>query len=109
MIRVLGPTLADAGFTGALDDPTVELYDASGNLVASNNDWRDTQESEIIATGLAPADDREPAIAAILSPGPFATVVSGANSTIGLAFSQIYSLAFPVKELDPAPKLRRGR
>lgn len=109
LLRVLGPTLANAGLSDVLNDPTLELHDNSGTLIASNDNWRDTQESEIIATGLAPSDDRESAIAVTLPPGAYTSVVRGFNATTGLGFLQIYSLAFPVRELNPAPKLRRSR
>lgn len=109
MIRVLGPTLANAGLSDVLNDPTLELHDQSGILIATNDNWRDTQESEIIATGLAPSDDRESALSVTLSPGAYTTVVRGINATTGLAFFQVYSLAFPARELNPAPPLRRRR
>ncbi len=70
VVRAIGPSLVDAGVTGALLDPTLELHDSSGNLIASDDNWRDdsAQEAELEADGLAPTDDRESAIVRRLRP-----------------------------------------
>src|SRR6186997_1058472 len=48
-VRAMGPSLPVAG---KLSDPLVELHDATGNIVASNDNWRSAQEAEITAAGL---------------------------------------------------------
>src|SRR5437868_9095625 len=53
-VRAIGPSLPIAGTLG---DPLLELHDAAGNIVATNDNWRSAQEAEIIASGRAPADD----------------------------------------------------
>jgi hypothetical protein len=77
---------------GALQDPTLELHDANGGNVTSNDNWRDTQESEIMAAQLAPTDDRESAIAATLLPGAYTAIVAGKNNTTGVALVEFYQL-----------------
>jgi hypothetical protein len=57
VVRALGPSLGVVGVTGALLDPTVELHNSNGDLVALNDNWRDTQEGIIASTGLEPNDD----------------------------------------------------
>jgi len=74
-----------------LQDPTLELHDANGN-VSSNDNWRDTQESEIIADQLAPTDDRESAIATTLLPGAYTAIVSGKNNPSGVVLVEFYQL-----------------
>ena len=106
LIRALGPSLADVGLTGVLPDPVLELHNASGEVIFSNDNWRDTQEQEIIATGLAPVDDFESAMLVMLSPGAYTLVFSGVSGSTGLGFLQTYSLELPVRELDPAPIIR---
>ena len=69
VVRALGPSLGAIGVTGALQDPTLELHDSNGGLVALNDNWRDTQEGIITSTGLEPSDDREAAIFAHLAAG----------------------------------------
>lgn len=68
-----------------------ELHDANGGVI-SNDNWRETQESEIAATQIQPSDDQEPAILATLVPGGYTAVVRGANDTIGVAVVEAYNL-----------------
>src|SRR5438105_13270997 len=69
VIRGLGPTLTNFNVTGVLADPTLQLFDGSGTPISSNNDWKDSQQVEIQATGLAPSFDLESAILITLDPG----------------------------------------
>jgi hypothetical protein len=108
LVRSLGPSLTDAGISGALADPTLELHDINGTLIASNDNWRDTQEAEIELTGLAPGNDLESALILTLQPGAYTTVVRGLGETVGIGFVQFYSLANSgPPELNPAPIIRR--
>ena len=93
LIRALGPTLAQSPFNiaGALTDPTLMLIDANGSLVASNNDWKSSQESEIQATGLAPPNDKEAAVLTTLPPGSFTAIVSGKNGETGIALVDVFN------------------
>ena len=93
VIRALGPSLTGAGVPGALQNPTLQLLTDNNALVAENDDWRQTQESEITATGIPPADDREAAIVQTLSPGNYTAAVRGAGDTAGVALVEIYDLA----------------
>ena len=93
VIRAIGPSLARAGVTNPLADPTLELHNASGALIASNDDWQDTQEAQITATGLAPTDPNESAIYATLPAGSYTGVVRGAGDTTGTALVEVYSIA----------------
>lgn len=91
LVRALGPSLRANGISGTLTDPTLELYDTNGTLVAANNNWRDTQETEIAATGLAPRRDAEAAIIAELLPFNYSVIVRGNHST-GTAMVEVYHL-----------------
>ena len=55
--------------SGALADPTLELHDGNGALLASNDNWRSEQEAEIEATTIQPNDNLESAILRTLAPG----------------------------------------
>jgi hypothetical protein len=92
VMRALGPTLAGFGVNNALPDPTLSLYDGNGVLLVSNDDWRDTQESTIAGTGLAPRNDLESAIAGTLAPGSYTAVVRGYEDAIGNALIEVYGL-----------------
>lgn len=92
IVRGIGPSLAVGGvpLLGRLLDPVLNLYDASGTLVTSNDNWRATQELELLATGLAPENDDEAAILVDLSPGSYTAVLSGANNTSGVGLVEVY-------------------
>ena len=92
LIRALGPSLSSAGVQGVLVDPTIELHDSSGNLLLSNDNWQDTQQAAISATGLAPSDDRESAILATLTPGTYTAIVAGKNNTGGIGLVEVYEI-----------------
>jgi hypothetical protein len=92
VVRAVGPDLAAVGVPGALSDPTLELRDASGTLVAFNNDWRDTQGQEIQQTAFAPNDDRDSAILVALVPGYYTAIVRGKDNTTGVAIVEVYAL-----------------
>ena len=92
LIRAIGPELTQNHVPNALEDPTLELHDGNGALIASNDNWKTDQELAIQATGLAPTDDRESAILAILSPGNYTAIVRGKNSSTGNALVEVYAL-----------------
>jgi hypothetical protein len=93
VVRALGPSLSGSGISNALADPVVELRDSSGGLIASNNDWQDTQKAQIEASGLAPSNPRESAIFATLPVGNYTAVVRSRDQTIGTAVVEIYSVS----------------
>ena len=97
MIRALGPDLTSRGITGALADPTLELYDAAGELVASNDNWRENaNEQEIIDTGIPPAFDNESVILMRLPSAEsglaYTAALRGANDTTGIGLLEVYDL-----------------
>ena len=92
IIRAIGPSLAGAGISNALPDPTLELHDGNGNVLASNDNWKDTQQTMIQATGLSPANDLESAIIRTLTPGNYTAIVRGLNGTTGVALVEVYDL-----------------
>jgi glucose/arabinose dehydrogenase len=92
LLRAIGPSLANAGITNALQDPTLELHDQNGALLQANDNWKSTQPDEIAATGIAPSDDRESAILASLAPAAYTAIVRGANDSTGVALVETYQL-----------------
>ena len=91
ILRAIGPSLTAVGITDVLADPLLELHLADGTIVTNDN-WRDTQEQEIIATGIPPANDLESAIVATLDPGAYTAIVSGRNAGTGVALVEVYDL-----------------
>ncbi len=89
IVRALGPSLT---VPGTLADPTLELRDGNGSLLAANDNWRTTQEAEIIATTIPPSNDLEAAIVQTLSPANYTAIVRGQNATTGVALVEAYAL-----------------
>ncbi len=90
--RALGPSLTQSGISGVLADPTLELHDQNGALVAANDNWADSQQAEIEASGLAPGNPLEAAIESTLSPGGYTAVVAGRDGGIGIGLVEVYKL-----------------
>jgi hypothetical protein len=94
LLRALGPTLSRVGVVGELQDPAMELHDSNGALLIGNDNWIDAANRiDIEATGLAPTDDREPAILFAPTPGNYTAIVKGAGSSTGIALMEAYVLA----------------
>ena len=91
-VRALGPSLA---VNGALGNPVLELFDASGAVVATNDDWRASQAETLIAAGLAPGSDLDAALIATLNAGSYTAVVRGAGGATGVALVEVYDLDGP--------------
>jgi hypothetical protein len=92
IVRALGPSLTQYGVAGTLTDPTLALYDSTGALLASNDNWKDTQQAEIAATSLQPSNDSESAIVQTLPPGAYTVVMNGKNGATGVALEEIFDL-----------------
>jgi hypothetical protein len=90
VVRAIGPSLKQR-LPNALDDPTLELRDANGGLIRANDNWRESQQAQIQATGLAPAHDAESAIVEMVTPGHYTGIVRGKNNTIGIALVEVYN------------------
>lgn len=92
LIRALGPALTAFGLTGVLPDPTMSLFDGTGAMIAANDNWKSTQQTEITATGLQPPNDLESTLIVTLAPGNYTVVVAGTNNSTGIALIEIYDL-----------------
>ncbi|MFC1688369.1 hypothetical protein ACFL07_01755 [Pseudomonadota bacterium] len=92
LIRGRGPSVGVDDGVVRLPDPWVRLFLPEGDTV-DNLDWRDTQESEILATGLAPPDDTEAAILITLQPGLYTAIVRGEGGTSGVGIVEVYDLS----------------
>lgn len=92
LVRAIGPSLGAAGVGGALQNPTLELRDGNGALVASNDDWRTDQEAAIIATTIPPSNNAESAILSSLTPGAYTAIVRGQGGATGVGLVEFYNL-----------------
>jgi Galactose oxidase, central domain len=101
IIRAIGPELTQYGVPDALANPTLELHNRVGALIASNDNWRTTiiggiitsdQVLDILRSGYAPGDGRECAIIADLPPGNYTAIIRGVNDSTGVALAEVYDL-----------------
>ena len=101
ILRAIGPELTQYGVPDILADPTLELHDSTGALIASNDNWQHTiiggiitadQVRDIQNSGHAPTDPRESAIIATLQPGNYTAIVRGVNNTTGVGLVEVYDL-----------------
>ena len=92
LLRAIGPSLVRSGIASPLLDPTLELHNKDGAIIASNDNWKDTQQAEIQTTGVPPSDDRESAIVFTALPGNYTAIVRGRNGATGLALVEVYNL-----------------
>lgn len=90
LFRALGPSLAD--IPNALQNPTLELHDGDGNIIATNDDWEESQADDIRGTTIPPQDAREAAILHQLSPGAYTAIVRGRDNTTGVGLVEAYQL-----------------
>jgi len=94
VVRALGPSLSSFGLSGVLADPVLTVYNSSGEIIASNDNWQTNVGATFIEqNGLAPSDPSESAaVVANLAPGAYTVVVTGANSTEGISLAEVYEI-----------------
>lgn len=102
LVRAIGPSLAQFGINDALSDPTLAIFDANNNQIASNDNWQTTQMggiitsdqvAEINASKVAPTNAAESAIVANLTPASYTAVVRGAGNSVGTAVVDAFDLS----------------
>ena len=89
LLRAIGPSL---GIAGQLEDPLLQLFNGNGDPIAANNDWKESQQADIEATTIPPANDLESAIVATLPPSSYTAIVRGVDDTTGIALVEAYAL-----------------
>lgn len=108
LVRAIGPSLGQFGVADALANPTLEIHDSSGALVAMNNDWKTTQTGGLVtgdqsadlgASGVAPTNDVESAVIVALEPGSYTAVVRGAGNATGTGVVDAF-------DIDPGSSAR---
>jgi hypothetical protein len=92
LLRAIGPSLGSAGVASPLADPVLTLFDKNGNMIATNDNWKATQQTDIAASGLAPMNDAEAAILVRLAPDAYTAIVSGKGGNTGVALVEVYQL-----------------
>jgi hypothetical protein len=93
IVRGIGPSLQVAG---ALADPVIEVHGPSGELLASNDNWRQAATSQQISdSGLAPSNELESALWGVINPGTYTVILSGKDGGTGVGSVEVYDLDEP--------------
>jgi arylsulfate sulfotransferase len=93
VLRALGPSLSGFGLSNVLTDPVLSVYDSSGNLVGTNDNWQsDVNHAVVEANGLAPANPLEAAQVRTLAPGAYTVIVTGKDATPGIGLVEVYDV-----------------
>jgi hypothetical protein len=94
IVRGIGPSLAQFGLNPVLADPTLELHDGNGAILASDDNWQDdpSQAAQLTANNFAPSDPKEAAIFTSLPPGQFTVVLAGKNGGTGIGVVEIFNI-----------------
>ncbi len=95
VIRARGPSLAAAGVSNPLPNPTLSLVRMSdGQEIAANNDWnvQNLNATAIQQRGMAPANGYESAIMIALDAGAYTAIVKGLGNTSGTAIVEVFCL-----------------
>ena len=94
VLRALGPSLSGFGVSGVLADPVLSVYNSSGTLIATNDNWQSDPNHFIVeSNGLAPANLSESAAARSLAPGAYTVIVTGRDATPGIALVELYDIS----------------
>jgi hypothetical protein len=92
VVRGIGPSLTAFGVPNVLADPTLELRGINNTLILANDNWRQTQQAEIMATGLQPTNDLESALVITLQPGNYTGLLRGTNNGTGNGVVEVFAL-----------------
>jgi len=93
IVRALGPSLASSGVTGVLSDPTLTIYDSTGSVIATNDNWQaDANAINVQRNGLAPPNPSESALVLHLPAGAYTAIVRGVDGGTGVALAEVYTL-----------------
>jgi len=93
VVRAIGPSLASYGVSGVLSDPTLDIYDSTGTVIASNDNWQDNINSvDVQKLGLAPPNALESALVLHLPAGAYTAIVRGAGDGTGVGLAEVYTI-----------------
>lgn len=94
VLRALGASLGNNGVAGTLADPVLQIFDAAGILVATNDNWEaDPNAAKVAGAQLAPADPSEAALFQTLAPGAYTAVVTGVGGGSGISLLEAYDVS----------------
>ena len=93
-IRARGPSLVDAdpNLQGLLADPLVQLFDSTGTLIDSNDNWESHSSASSLRADLKPSRSQEAVITRSLEPGAYTAIVRGVSETSGIGIVEVFEI-----------------
>ncbi|GAB5560253.1 MAG: hypothetical protein SynsKO_19000 [Synoicihabitans sp.] len=95
LIRGVGPELSNYNVPGVLPDPTLEVFDANGMVIAENDDWA-TADAAVVAVGSAAgafpltAGSKDAALLLELPAGVYTVQLKGKDGATGQGLIELY-------------------
>ena len=113
LIRAVGPGLAGFGVTGTLSDPRIDLFDGSGKIIVSNDNWSATTVGGATTFGSVGAfglttNSRDAALVANLAPGAYTAQVSGVGTATGIALVEVYDVTGTARLMNLSTRAQIG-
>jgi hypothetical protein len=94
VLRALGPSLSGSGLSNVLTNPVLNLFDSTGALIATNDNWQsDPNHFVVTSNGLTPGSLVESATAQTLAPGAYTVIVNDRDGTPGVGLVELYDLS----------------
>ena len=98
LVRAVGPSLSafvpTATRAALLANPVFTVFNAAGAVVVTNDDWSNraelVQAAALVGALPLTASSLDAAALAVLAPGAYTVVVSGANGTTGIALTEVF-------------------
>jgi hypothetical protein len=117
LLRAVGPGLAPFGLAGLLADPRLDVFDASGALIASNDQWSETPDADALADATAAVgafalsrDSRDSAVLRSFAPGSYTVRATAASGAGGIAYLELHDADLANGPLSTIPGVTvRGR
>jgi hypothetical protein len=109
VLRGLGRSLGNQGLPNVLADPTLDVRNSAGVSLVKNDNWKDTQRSQIEGTPFQPGNDLESVVVATLNPGAYTVLLTGTNGGSGVGLIEIYDTDAPGGAAELANISARGQ
>ena len=116
LVRAIGPTIAAAPFNvpGTIGDPKIDIADATGRIVFTNDNWSTTTVGGTTTFASLGAfnlttNSRDAAILATnLAPGAYTATVSGVGTSTGVALVEVYDVSGTARLMNLSTRAQVG-
>jgi hypothetical protein len=94
-----GPALTGFGVGGALAQPSLSVFDSSGNVIASNTGWAtNSNPAQLVSAATSvgafalPSGSADSALIVNVTAGAYTMQISGVNNSTGVALAEVYEV-----------------